>query len=106
MENLGLSVCNVFTVDWVTCSFANTDVYSVIGIMNLDPAKFSFSEKLTERFFFSTCDRLLVLYIISVNCVTVKCSFLLYFYEKLVILLKANPLCAVSLLGRTAAGGN
>ena len=45
MEKLGLSVCNVFTVDWVTCSFANTDVYSVIGIMNLDPAKFSFSEK-------------------------------------------------------------
>lgn len=45
LENLGLSVCNVFTVDWVTCSFSNTDVYSVIGILNLDHSKFSFEEK-------------------------------------------------------------
>lgn len=45
LENLGLSVCNVFTVDWVTCSFSNTDVYSVIGILNLDQSKFSFEEK-------------------------------------------------------------
>lgn len=45
MENLGLSVSNVFTVDWVTCSFSDTDVYSVISVMNLDPGKFSFDEK-------------------------------------------------------------
>lgn len=45
MENLGLSVTNVFTVDWVTCSFANTDVYSVISLLTLDPDKFSYEEK-------------------------------------------------------------
>ena len=45
LENLGLSVCNIFTVDWVTCSFSNTDVYSVISVLNLDQSKFSFEEK-------------------------------------------------------------
>lgn len=45
MENLGLSVVNIFTVDWVTCSFSGTDVFSVISILGLQPDQFSFAEK-------------------------------------------------------------
>lgn len=44
MENLGLAVVNIFTVDWVTVSF-NTDVYSVISAIGLNSELFSFSEK-------------------------------------------------------------
>ena len=45
MENLGLSVVNVFTVDWVTCSFAQSDVFSVISMLGLCSDQFSYSEK-------------------------------------------------------------
>lgn len=45
MENLGISVVNVFTVDWVTASFRNSDVYSVISMLGLNQEDFQYSEK-------------------------------------------------------------
>lgn len=45
MENLGLSVVNVFTVDWVTASFSQSDVYSVISMLGLEQDAFTYSEK-------------------------------------------------------------
>lgn len=45
MENHGLAIQNVFTVDWVTVSFSQSDVYSVISILGLKTYDFQYNEK-------------------------------------------------------------
>ena len=45
MENLCLSIVNIFTVDWVTCSFGQSDVYSVISMLGFSADQFSYAEK-------------------------------------------------------------